>query len=95
VKDEEEQQKSSPEEEELRQIAAEVKARSGSAVKPSRSHGKRGFLRGALSGIAVAAAVPLLAPKPRPAARGVIKGGIARNWFGRSAAIDPVQRNKQ
>jgi sensor domain CHASE-containing protein len=83
--------RASLDEKSIRKIAAQVeqnmRTRGGSDASDAgnkRSSGrtsKGGFLWGAVSGIAVAAAAPLFSKQLRPAVRGAIKGGIATGRY--------------
>jgi hypothetical protein len=70
----------------IRALADELESRRSQDVKPgeaetkgrskSNAPSKMLFFWGALSGVAAAAALPLLGQQARPAVRGLVKGGI-------------------
>ena len=70
----------------IRALADELESRRSQGGKPaeaetkgtskSKAPGKMLFFWGALSGVAAAAALPLLGQQARPAVRGLVKGGI-------------------
>jgi hypothetical protein len=72
-------------EENMRQnLVAATSDGANRSAKPAT--GKSRFFWGALSGVAFAAAVPLLGKQLRPVVRGAIKGGIASGRYVRKVA---------
>jgi hypothetical protein len=65
-------------------LADELESRRQQDVNPeqtakatsSQGHSSKAFFWGALSGVAAAAALPLLSKQARPAVRGLVKGGM-------------------
>jgi hypothetical protein len=66
-------------------LADELDVRRQQANQPMKGRGRL-FFWGALSGVAVAAAVPMVGRQARPAVRGLVRGGIKVGRYVRQVA---------